>query len=232
MTREQRFFLLVSLRLAIVWVVLTALVLTAGRQLTQATLPLLDLAVNVMQDDFTATLAVVRQNADWAIQMQPLTVRPIAMTDRVRLRRFLSLQPYWTHVDHTLVPVVLLLTGVLAWPLRTLRELGVRLLLGVPALLAVIVLSAPVLLIGQVQLTLMQLATRAGAASHEPWMVTLMIFMESGGRWLLPIAAAVACIAGARAWFGPPPPAVPPAPAAPPRADPSGPPAFPPVSGA
>jgi hypothetical protein len=224
----SRMLLNVSLRLAAAWIVLTVLVLLGGRELVRVALPFLEVAVNVMQGDFSGKLALVQEKGQWVIQMLPLTVRPIPMTDQVELRGFLSLQQYVTHVDHTLVPVVLLLSGVLAWPIVHWREFGTRVLLAVPVLLLVLVLCAPVLLIGQVQMTLIKLALRAGAAFHEPWAVTLMIFMESGGRWLLPITAAVACIAGARSIFtaAPEQPAVS-TPA--PRREPAGPPVFPPV---
>jgi hypothetical protein len=201
---DQRPLLRLTLRLALAWLVLSASTLAMSHSIVTLVLPLLEVAVNVLQADFNAALKLTRETGSWAIQMQPLTVRPIPMTNEIQLREFVSLQKYITHVDHTLVPVVLLLTGVAAWPFRQSREMAVRLLLAVPALIVVAVMGAPVLLIGQVQITLVELALRAGAKFSEPWMVTLMVFMESGGRWLLPIAAAIACITISRWIFAPP----------------------------
>jgi hypothetical protein len=200
---DRRLLVRLTLRLALVWLFLASTMLLVSHWFVASALPLLNVAVNLLQDDFSGVLKLTRESGSWAIQMEPLTVRPIPMTDQVELRQFVTLQKYITHVDHTLVPVVLLVTGVLAWPFRTGREIALRLLFTLPALLIVLLLGAPVLLVGQVQMTLVELALRAGAPFHEPWMVWLMVFMESGGRWLLPIAAAVACVASARALLTP-----------------------------
>jgi hypothetical protein len=216
---DRRLLLRLTLRLAVAWLVLASAMLALSQWLLASVLPLLDVAVNLLQDDFSAVLKLSRESGSWLVHMEPLTVRPIPMTDQVQLRQFITLQKYVTHVDHTLVPVVLLLTGVLASPFRNTRELALRLLLTLPALLIVLILGAPVLLIGQVQMTLVELAVRAGARFHEPWMVWLTVFMESGGRWLLPTAAAIACITLAR-WVLAPKPATAVAPA--PRVERSG----------
>jgi len=91
--------------------------------------------------------------------------------------------------------VLLLVTGIATWPFAGRREALLRVLLAAVALPVVLALTTPVLLVGRVQMWLVELAVQHRAGFHEPSVVTFMIFMESGGRWLVPLVLAVASTA-------------------------------------
>lgn len=191
-----------SVRLLLVWCVLCALAIGLGRQALTLALPLYDGVIEVIQDDFVATVQMTHTPDGWVLRMQPFLVRPLRLNADLSMPAGTRLRWFVTHVDHTLVPPVLLLMVTLALPAARWRELAVRLLLALPVLILVLALTAPVLLAGQVAIMAADLARLAGAPQRQTPLVALMIFMESGGRWLLPLAGGVLCIALARRLTG------------------------------
>ncbi len=183
-----------SVRLVLVWSVLCALAIGFGRQAVALALPLFDGVIDRVQDDFVANVELAQDQGVWVLRMQPLLIRPVALNAGLAMPPRTRLRAFVTHVDHTLVPPLLFLMVLLAWPARRWRELAVRLLLAAPVLLLILALTAPILLAGQVQMVFADLAVLAGSPRREPLLVTLMVFMESGGRWLLPLAGGVLCI--------------------------------------
>lgn len=182
-----------SVRLVIVWSVLCALAIGLGRQALTPALPLYDRVIDAIQDDFVATVEMAREQDGWVLRIQPLLVHPLKLNAELSMPAGTRLRWFITHVDHTLVPPVLLLMATLAFPAARWRELAARLLIALPVLVLILALTAPVLLVGQVQITAADLARLAGEPRREPALVTLMIFMESGGRWLLPLAGGALC---------------------------------------
>jgi hypothetical protein len=187
--------LYLPVRLVIVWTVLCALAIGFGRQALVPALPLFDRVIDVVQDDFVASVEIAQDQGAWVLKMQPLLVRPVGLNAELAMPAGTRLRWFVTHVDHTLVPPLLFLMALLAWPAGRWRELAARLLVAVPVLLLLLALTAPILLAGQVQMVAADLAVLAGGPRREPLLVTLMVFMESGGRWLLPLAGGVLCIA-------------------------------------
>jgi hypothetical protein len=184
-----------SLRVLLTWAGLAVVLLFGGRVLLTAMLPLFNVFIDLMQPDFVPSLEIVPDADGWVVRLRPLIAKAIAVGPGTIIPPGARLDWFSTSVDHTLVPILLFLTALLSWPTTGTREWGLRVLTGLPALIVVLLLSAPILLIGRVQMWVTELAVRNGAAFHEPALVTFMIFMESGGRWLVPLVAAAACIA-------------------------------------
>ena len=196
LTANHRIALRLGIRALVVWLIVCIVMLLARRPLTAVLLPFFEVAIRLLQQDFAATLRLVEARGEAVIQMTPFLVRSIPLTDQLALAPFVPLKPFQVSVDHALVPLVLLISGVLSWPFASRREAAVRIgLMLLAALPVILVLSTPLLLVGQQQIIFVQEAARQGATFQEPFLVTFMIFMESGGRWLLPLALAIACVA-------------------------------------
>jgi len=201
---NRRLALRLGARALVVWTIVCVTALAAQRPLTAMLLPFFEAAISLLQQDFAATLRLVEIKGQSVIQMTPFLLRPVSLTDQLALRPFVPLASFPVSVDHALVPLVLLITGVASWPFASSREAAVRMLMTIAALPLVLALSTPVLLVGRQQMLFVEAALRQGARFHEPGLVTLMIFMESGGRWLLPLGLAIACVvASRRLWFKP-----------------------------
>lgn len=190
-----------SVRLVVVWALLCAATIGFGRPALSLALPLFDRVIAALQDDFVASVEMAQDGQAWVLRMQPTLVRAARLNAELAMPAGTRLRWFVTHVDHTLVPPLLFLMVLLAWPAERRSELLVRLTTAVPALVLILASTAPVQLVGQVQMVQAELSTLAGASPREPALVTLMVFMESGGRWLLPLTCGVLCIALGR-WLG------------------------------
>jgi hypothetical protein len=134
----------------------------------------------------------LHENA-YRIELLANVVRPI----RLSAEKFIppgSLLSSGTHVVHTMVPIVILFSVLIAWPVRRIRQRVILLVLGLPTLLLVLGLTTPQLLAARVEMKIIEYKLQEGIISPEPFLIQWMIFLETGGRWLLPLVGAVACV--------------------------------------
>lgn len=97
-----------------------------------------------------------------------------------------------TLAGHMLVHVVLLATLLTAWPARSFKEWLLRLLAGLPALVALAWLDAPLLMTGSMHALLLEhLAPETLPIAR---FVLAMQFIENGGRYLLILLVGLALI--------------------------------------
>jgi len=127
-------------------------------------------------------------------------MRPLHLTDGLAIPPGTELTAQ-THLLHTLVPAVIELAAVFAWPVTRLPERLVGILLGLITAIAVIALTAPFVLIGTIEISLQEWVANSGGQRPEPWPLTWMLFCEMGGRWLLAVLAAAASIQLARTFI-------------------------------
>jgi hypothetical protein len=195
---DRRLLRAVVIRVFLAWTALSVGLLVTGPVVFEALRPLFKFTFDLMQPDLDASLRVSQASGHWAVEMQPLVIHPIPLT-RDRSLSSGALLGWWsTDLSHNLLPLLIYLSAVIAWPAGGNSERLGRLVVSVPVVLLLLALSAPLVLAGQVEISILREAARWGAARHEPGLVTFLIFMESGGRWLLPLAAAVACVVGVR----------------------------------
>jgi hypothetical protein len=102
------------------------------------------------------------------------------------------------HLLHVLVPAVLLLGLLGAWPAWSIKEFTVRLSLGALAAVGVLGAVVPLTLAGKFSLWLVDTTARSPTPFQGDWLIHLLIFSEMGGRWLIPIVVGIACIGIAR----------------------------------
>jgi hypothetical protein len=165
-----------------------------GRTLLEALLPLFRVVITLVQGDFAPTLDIAGVGGEMTVRMSAYTTRAIPLTADRLLLPGTPVNYTATSVLHALVPAVLLLTPLLAWPIGTWREGLSRGLLGVPAFFLVMLTTTPLFLAGRFQMAIGDMARRYGGQLDDTWLVRWAIFTEMGGRWLVPILAAVVCI--------------------------------------
>jgi hypothetical protein len=186
-----------SLRMGSAWLFASALVLISGPCIIEPALPLLQTAVDLLQADFTVVLELKQSSGGWLISTQPFLMRSVALAAGSSIAPFTHLGRFSINVDHTLVPQVIFLTVAWSWPCARRRELVARLALTLPALSILLALDVPAHLVGLVEIYLAEVG-RVNASSRAAWPITWMIFMESGGRWLLAILVAAVCVGVSR----------------------------------
>lgn len=184
----------IALRIACVGVTLGAATGLLAPLLARLLIPLFQIALDLMQPQISTAMAVVNVQGQWMIELRPMTLETIALFGDKVLAPFVRLDPIRTHVDHSLLPLLLLATMVCAWPAHGVRERIERLVWAVAAALALTFATVPLYLAGRFDLEVARFIANNGGGMHRRPLVEAMVFMESGGRWLLPLLLAAVCI--------------------------------------
>lgn len=182
------------LRALTIWGGVTALGFAAGPVLTEWLLPAYTWVVDLLMNAFAATLSVVEpERGARQIQLLATVVRPLPLTPEITVPVGRQV-PASITVLHSMVPAVIVLTLILAWPSASIRRFGIRLLLGLVATLFVLLLVNPAHLVGNLESGLQSAIAQLGGDRPTPLVLRWMLLMEGGGRWLLAVIAAAVCI--------------------------------------
>ena len=194
-----------GLRLCLAWVLFSALGLLLGGPLLRVATPLLSRAVAVLAPDLMIYVECVESAGpvpDVRLDARTTRALPIAL-DRVIPPG--SPLPSRATGIHVLVPLVILFTALCALPARGWRERACLAALALPFGVAVLLATTPFQLLGLIETALQDYAANAGLERPEPWLYRWMLFLEGGGRWVLPIGLAICGLALARRWGAPRP---------------------------
>lgn len=104
-------------------------------------------------------------------------------------------------VLHALVPLVILLTVILVFPLQNFKQRIFLAVLTMPAILFVSALTVPLQLLGNLEVGYMNALAKYGYTKDAPWALEWMLLTEGGGRWLIPVLTGIGCGGVARKLF-------------------------------
>jgi len=175
------------------WAVLSGLGWYFGEGLANGLLPLIGWALRWIAPQYAPALKVVPSGHDYLIQLSAWVLQPIQLTSTKIIPVGKELTKT-THLLHTLVPAVIELSILLAWPVRFWRQRLLLLALGLATAPLVFVAIMPPSLLGLVEIDFMQASQLFNEPREEPWVLSWLVFLEMGGRWLLPIVTAWGCI--------------------------------------
>jgi hypothetical protein len=175
------------------WLALSALGWYFGEALGQCLLPGFVFIINQISPDFSSWLSLVPDKHDFSIQLNAIVLQPVHLGGKQWLTVGQDMTA-GTHLMHTLVPMIIELSILLVWPVKGWRERLVLLALGLVTALLVLAATTPFVLLGNLEIYLQDMAVEAKVHRPVPWILTWMIFCEMGGRWVLPIVAAILCI--------------------------------------
>jgi hypothetical protein len=187
----------ISLRLLAAWLTLSALGFLFGKEIISPLLPFISWVVGLIEPGISPLVTVQPHQANEIIHLSATTLRSLEVSKSLLIPEGLRLTAAGS-LAHALVPLVILWTLVVAWPMATARERISLLLLTLPATLITVALTTPFLLVGRMEIMLSEMAFQRGEQRQEPLVLTWLLFTEGGGRWLLPIIMAVSCILIAR----------------------------------
>lgn len=192
MTQDSKLALKIAAKLVLSWMVLSAVGAIFGQQLINHLLPLLQNFAQSITDDFYVNLMWQSDNARMLMieanfgipktNIEALGIGPGAKVSA------------GTNVEHVLVPLILLFSVLICWPVYKWQHRGILLLLGIPATAVTLLLTTPFLLVGKVESLLQEQAASLQIVRDKPWYLHWMLFTEVGGRWLLPITCGLLCV--------------------------------------
>lgn len=175
-----------------VWPTMILLGLWGGRPAIDVLLPLLDVVAEGLSEEFTARLTWDENDPDLLLIRAQLT-RPLATTTAAGLK-IGQVVTTGTNLAHVLVPPVIVFAVIASWPQPNLRRRLLGLILAVPLASIAVVLTTPLLLAARVETLVLDHAQAAGVVRDPSWLVHWMIWAEGGGRWLLALVLALACV--------------------------------------
>lgn len=184
-----------ALRGTLAWLAISTLVFLWAQPLGQALLPPIGFVLHLAGPEYAPALTLVPQDHDHLIALSAWVLRPIVVAPGHTVPAGAELTAA-VHLLHSLVPPVILLAILMAWPVRLWRHRAALLATGLVLCLLLVAAITPFQLLGTLELHYQELAAGAGCQRPESWALRWMIFCEMGGRWALPIAAGWACIQG------------------------------------
>ena len=177
-----------ALRIALAAAIALVIAQVAGRVVIDALMMPLASITDTLSAAYTAQLSWQPDATDMVrITAQlfdgPLALAPLGIGNGAEVKAAI-------HVEHMLLPVVLLYTVLGAWPQPDGRRRIVVMLAGVPGALLAVALTTPFLLAGKIEMLLLERSAAMGVPRAEPGILRWMLFTEGGGRWLLAIVLA------------------------------------------
>ena len=179
-------------RLVASWALLSLVGYFFGHDLISLLIPALTVISESISADFSTILAWSRDDPHM-LTVTATSMNPLASVGRSAIGMG-SQMTAGTNLEHILVPVVILYAAIAAWPVIKLKERLAGLLLGIPAALVCLALTTPFLLAGKIEMLYQIHGSDTSAPRAEPFFLSWMLFTEGGGRWLLPLLMAIACV--------------------------------------
>ena len=190
---NNRLFINISIRLVAAWLALSIVGIVFANQIVSPFLPLFATVVDKISPDYSSVMNIRAHDNANQIVLIANVIHPIRLSSEKYIPPGVALTA-GSDVIHTIVPMVILYTILFAWPVKQFKQRLMLLLLGFPMLLLVLALTTPQLMAGRIAMQVFNLTLKAGVVPKEPFVIKWMIFVESGGRWLLPLAAAMMCV--------------------------------------
>lgn len=185
-------------RIVLASVAAAALGLAFGRALVVTSLPLLDFVAAAVWPQFVGPIEITGGGGAAELRRAVASLRSIEVADPVNVPAMTRLDAARTPLAHALVPAVIALTTLVAWPLAGRGDLVRRIVLAGPLLVLVLALTLPFTLMGLVEIAIAELRAAHGNPAPRAWEISYLVFLEAGGRWLLPLALALACLLPSR----------------------------------
>jgi hypothetical protein len=190
---ERSELLLISVRVLLVWTVLSVLAFMYREALGYFMLPFVKFGLLELTQDFSPGLKLQAKEGDYLIALSAWVLRPMPLFAGLTVNPGAEMTA-GTHLTHTLVPPVITLTLVMAWPCFSLLQRVIACGLGLLVSLILVTATVPLLLLGDLEMMFQNLAADAGQVKPVSYYLDLMIFLEGGGRWLLAVVSALICM--------------------------------------
>ncbi|MBI2799728.1 MAG: hypothetical protein HYX63_05485 [Gammaproteobacteria bacterium] len=185
------------MRLVVAWLVFATIGYVWGDAIVLRYLPLVERTIRIITPAYSAKVSLVPRAHGTQLLLDAHVLVPIPLGPGREIP-FGESVPASADIAHVLVPLVLFFNALLAYPARQWRERMLSIVIGLPVSALLLALTAPFQLVGLIELAIQQASEADNVARAVPFVLKWMVFLEGGGRWVLPIAAAVLCMSGAR----------------------------------
>ncbi len=183
----------------LIWFLLAQAGQQWGDRILAPVLPVYEDTITAIAKDYSANIDIVDSQKGKVVQLEATTLKAIPVTPVNSLRAGITI-PVTVTLLHQLVPLVILLTILLVWPVQRWQQRAYMLLAAIPCILIVAVVTTPMQLLGTLEISLQNYAATMGYLRHEPRVLTWMLLTEGGARWLIPVLLGVAAATLVQRW--------------------------------
>ena len=178
-------------RAILIWLVLSLAGFLGGNGFASMMTPFYEFVTEVASTDYVAAISVEERQED-AIVLAATSIRAKQITPSRALPAGTTIASDIS-VLHTLVPLIIFLTIILCWPIKSWRQCGWIALLAIPSFFCISAITAPIQLLGLLEMGFQNAANQAGFFREESFALKWMLLTEGGGRWLIPALFGLAC---------------------------------------
>jgi hypothetical protein len=183
----------ISLRAFLAWCVVSAAGFVFVHPILRAFMPLLEFTIDTMQSGYRSHLSLIDAQGISRIVMSCTADRPISLPSGEFIPPNVGVNCAYMDAVHALVPIVIFLVTVVGWPAVGSSERRKRTIAALIALPCVVMLTTPIVLVSLENMG-RHPEQYNGARGQLVALMQPFAVMEMGGRWLLPLVAAVFCI--------------------------------------
>lgn len=189
-TMNKKAWALFSLRLLLSWFAVVALFFYFDQAIVNLFLPMVKVIIEALRPNFDVALNIISHEKGALIQATFLSTGPIQVAQTQLMPAGIKITA-GTFVLHSIVPLIILATGVLVYPVKSFLQRITIILLSCPFFVFLFAITTPYLLLAHVEMTFSSTAQQYGQPPNDTIVIPWTLFLEGGGRWLLPIVAIV-----------------------------------------
>lgn len=171
-------------RFLVAWIALSVLFFKYESCVAALFLPCFEFVINFVQDDYEATLSIVKQKS-CLIQLTSILKHDIA-----QLRQGSKMASFIDSL-HFVMSQALLFSILCAWPVKLLSSRLKLFLLGVPLAFLLAGLTTPILLAGMSETTFQHFDKTYESSHPHLWLSTWAGFIENIGSWVKSLIFAI-----------------------------------------
>jgi hypothetical protein len=193
MLLSRRNLLGFSLKILLAWLTMTGLIMFAGEWLLTPCFPLLETVIIKVASEFSPALELIPSVDGGRLELNVWVLSPVYIDAEVVIPKGLELTSS-THLLHIFVPIAILLSILLVWPVQSQPQKLLLIAFGLLVSVLILLATVPVLLVALLEMPFQEMAMQANSLYKPPWFMDWMIFCEMGGTLLLALTGAFLCI--------------------------------------
>ena len=191
---NQNKIIFFSVKAFLIWILLTVIVIFFGNKLLIPLLHYFASVANFFIDGYLFEIKTSMVKSEPAIIMIVKNLNDITSSENAVLLNSGYTTAIYAHTVNILVPLVILFSLILAWPIKSLKQGTIMIASGIIFLILVLLFTVPFQLFGIFENELNNIALN----NQQNYAFSLVhywqVFCDAGGVWLLAILGAVISI--------------------------------------
>lgn len=171
-------------RFMLAWLVVSVLGFLFGKQLMTLLIPYLIGIIHLIQDDYSAALAISDRGGGQIHLMATLDHGILMLVKGDTLDTYVGTLQF-------VIPVTLLFSLLAAWPVKCFQSRMTLLLLAIPLGFLLVTITVPFQLAGANEMAFQAIANQNHVTREKPFFLIWVHFLNNSGAWLRVIAVAL-----------------------------------------